>query len=195
MWSKKTHGDIFQQLIIREFIVRIKEKIFEEDPNVINRVVLQSAQAKFKRYLHFEEIFWQQKACYDWFEQGDIVTRFFQNLVKERRKRLQLKRIRLIRVSKRHAIDFHLLRYIPNFINAKENLNLCKIPNLVLDFIKNVGILLGLIYLLWYRLFFMFLSKALNTLFQDVQFVGFSLPRWSDPPNHLTYVDDTIIYT
>lgn len=64
-WSKDTYGDIFKQLIIREDIVRIKEKLFEEVPNTMNRVVLQKVQARFKRYLHFEEIFWQQKAGYD----------------------------------------------------------------------------------------------------------------------------------
>ncbi|KAH0661241.1 hypothetical protein KY284_026172 [Solanum tuberosum] len=69
-WSRDTYGDIFKQLIITEDIVKIKEKLFDEVPTTENREVLQRAQAEHKRYLHFEEIFWQQKAGYDWFENG-----------------------------------------------------------------------------------------------------------------------------
>ncbi|KAG5590749.1 hypothetical protein H5410_041263 [Solanum commersonii] len=54
-WSKERFGDIFKQLIIREKIVRLKEEFFEENPTISNRIVLQSAQAELKRYLHFEE--------------------------------------------------------------------------------------------------------------------------------------------
>ncbi|KAH0712633.1 hypothetical protein KY289_008592 [Solanum tuberosum] len=60
-WSKDTYGDIFKQLVIREDIVKIKEKLFEEHPSAENRQVLQRAQAEFKRYLDFEETL-QEKA-------------------------------------------------------------------------------------------------------------------------------------
>lgn len=39
------------------------------------------------------------------------------------------------------------------------------------------------------------LSRALNTLIDDNQFVGYRLPKWSDNLNHLAYVDNTIIFT
>jgi len=54
---------------------------------------LQKDKAEFKRYLHFEEIYWQQKAGYEWFDNGDRNTRFFYSIVKGRRKRLPLQRI------------------------------------------------------------------------------------------------------
>ncbi|XP_019237767.1 PREDICTED: uncharacterized protein LOC109217925 [Nicotiana attenuata] len=38
------------------------------------------------------------------------------------------------------------------------------------------------------------LSRSLNKLFEDKSFVGFGMPKWSDPLNHLAYVDDTIIF-
>ncbi|XP_070036593.1 uncharacterized protein [Nicotiana tomentosiformis] len=38
------------------------------------------------------------------------------------------------------------------------------------------------------------LSKSLNKLFEDRSFVGFGMPKWSDPLNHLAYADDTIIF-
>ncbi|KAH0672646.1 hypothetical protein KY290_024879 [Solanum tuberosum] len=86
-WSKEVYGDIFKQLIIREDIVKIKEKLFEEDPSSLNRVVMQKAQAEFKKYLLFEEEYWKQKAGFTWFEKGERNTRFFHSLVKGRRKR------------------------------------------------------------------------------------------------------------
>lgn len=42
-WSKLTYRDIFKQLAIREDVVRIKEMMFEEEPSVENRIVLQQA--------------------------------------------------------------------------------------------------------------------------------------------------------
>ncbi|XP_060202604.1 uncharacterized protein LOC132631021 [Lycium barbarum] len=83
----------FWQLTIREDIVKIKERLFEEDPSEVNRMVLQQAQAEFKRHLHFEEEFWKQKAGVKWQSEGDRNTRFFHSLVNGRRKRMQLNRI------------------------------------------------------------------------------------------------------
>ncbi|XP_060178137.1 uncharacterized protein LOC132608081 [Lycium barbarum] len=54
-WSRDTYGDIFQQLAIREEVVKVKEKLFEEEPSIINRIVLQKALAELKKYLNLEE--------------------------------------------------------------------------------------------------------------------------------------------
>ncbi|XP_019250874.1 PREDICTED: uncharacterized protein LOC109229775 [Nicotiana attenuata] len=37
-------------------------------------------------------------------------------------------------------------------------------------------------------------NGSLNKLFEDRSFVGFGMPKWSDPLNHLAYADDTIIF-
>ncbi|XP_059292187.1 uncharacterized protein LOC132045622 [Lycium ferocissimum] len=87
-WSREAFGNILKQLIIREDIVRIKDQLFKEDPSVENRTVVQLAQAKMKKHLHYEEEFWRQKSGYTWFAEGDRSTGFFQNLVNGRRKRL-----------------------------------------------------------------------------------------------------------
>ncbi|XP_019235622.1 PREDICTED: uncharacterized protein LOC109215952 [Nicotiana attenuata] len=42
-WSKVTFGDIFKQLAILEDIVKVKEMLFEEEPTIANRIVLQQA--------------------------------------------------------------------------------------------------------------------------------------------------------
>lgn len=39
------------------------------------------------------------------------------------------------------------------------------------------------------------LSRSLNALFEDVQFIGYGLPKWSSQLNHLAYADDTIIFS
>ncbi|KAG5595365.1 hypothetical protein H5410_036597 [Solanum commersonii] len=69
-----------KRLLIREDIAKIKEQLFEEVPNAENREILHRAQDKYKKYLHFEEVFWQDKAGYDWFENGDRNTRFFHRI-------------------------------------------------------------------------------------------------------------------
>ncbi|XP_070050533.1 uncharacterized protein [Nicotiana tomentosiformis] len=38
------------------------------------------------------------------------------------------------------------------------------------------------------------LSRSLNKMFEDKAFIGFGIPKWSEPLNHLTYADDTIIF-
>ncbi|XP_060195008.1 uncharacterized protein LOC132624212 [Lycium barbarum] len=39
------------------------------------------------------------------------------------------------------------------------------------------------------------LSRALNSLFSDSRFIGYGIPKWSYPMNHLACADDTIIFT
>lgn len=38
------------------------------------------------------------------------------------------------------------------------------------------------------------MSRSLNNLFQDENFVGFGLPKWRLQINHLSYANDTIIF-
>lgn len=82
IWSKENLGEIFKQLLTQEKNVRLKEELFEENPNAENRVVLQRAQAKLKRYIHFEEEVWKKKVGIHLFSVGDNSTKFFYNLVK-----------------------------------------------------------------------------------------------------------------
>ncbi|XP_060182050.1 uncharacterized protein LOC132611675 [Lycium barbarum] len=39
------------------------------------------------------------------------------------------------------------------------------------------------------------LSRALNSLFEDIRYIGYGMPKWTNPMNHLAYADDTIIFT
>ncbi|XP_075091480.1 uncharacterized protein LOC142171691 [Nicotiana tabacum] len=66
-WSRETFGDIFKQLAILEDLVRVKEMLFEEEPTIENKIVLQKAQSELKKYLSIEEQYWKQKAGMIWF--------------------------------------------------------------------------------------------------------------------------------
>lgn len=46
-------GIYSSRLAIREDIVRIKEKLFEEEPTINNRIVLQKTQAELKKHKIF----------------------------------------------------------------------------------------------------------------------------------------------
>ncbi|KAG5604761.1 hypothetical protein H5410_026253 [Solanum commersonii] len=106
---------------MKEDIVKIKEHLFEEEPTVMNRMIMQKAQAKFKKYLHFEEDYWKQKAGFDWFEEGDSLSQIgtqdsFIRLDKRKKKKF---------TQERDAINFSLLRHIPEVLNESDNSNLC----------------------------------------------------------------------
>ncbi|KAF3662152.1 hypothetical protein FXO37_12577 [Capsicum annuum] len=60
--------DIFQQLIIREEISKVKAKLFEENPTSVNRIVMQKVRAEYIKYLKLEESFFQHKVGYDLLE-------------------------------------------------------------------------------------------------------------------------------
>ncbi|XP_060181187.1 uncharacterized protein LOC132610801 [Lycium barbarum] len=67
-----------KKLTIREDIANIKEQLFEEFPSEENRIVLQKAQVEFKKYFHFEEEFWRQKAGIQWQSEGAAID-FYQS--------------------------------------------------------------------------------------------------------------------
>lgn len=38
------------------------------------------------------------------------------------------------------------------------------------------------------------LSRSLNNLHRDKDYIGYRLPKWSPEINHLAYADDTILF-
>ncbi|XP_070029137.1 uncharacterized protein [Nicotiana sylvestris] len=302
--------------------------LFEEDPTIENRIVLQKSQSELKKYLSIEEQYWKQKAGMTSFAKGDRNTSFFHNHANGKRNKLQLKRIKSgsgvwikdqVKLATA-AVDFYqkqftnegdtigfsLLNNVPSMIIMERNLELSRLPTIekvrtiVLSlvgrvlvvqmdslacFIKHDGMLLVLIYTTWVlhdrlenvfpylvspnqsrflkcrsifenilltqeivsdirlrgkpanvvikldmakaydrvswkyllqssgffkstrgvkqgdplspALFIMsaeVLSRSLNKLLEDRSFVGFGMPKWSDPLNYLAYANDTIIF-
>ncbi|XP_060190534.1 uncharacterized protein LOC132619737 [Lycium barbarum] len=92
-WSKKTFGNIFQEIETLEEVIKVHMIQFEALPTPENRAILHKVQADLNRYLHLEEEFCKQKAGMQWFQDGVKNTRFFHSYVQGRRRILQLKRI------------------------------------------------------------------------------------------------------
>ncbi|XP_059295494.1 uncharacterized protein LOC132048826 [Lycium ferocissimum] len=111
-------------LTIREDIVKIKEPLFEEFPSEENRMVLQKAQAEFKKYLHFEEEIWRQKAEGEWKEDDDQIAvgaiGFYQSQF----------------TQEETSQDCRLLDLIAPKVTREQNSILCAMPTL--EELKNV---------------------------------------------------------
>ncbi|XP_047253595.1 uncharacterized protein LOC124887729 [Capsicum annuum] len=84
-WSKQTFGNIFQEIATLEKVIKVREKKFEEDPTGDIRATLFKAQAELAMQMKRKEELWKQKACFEWFKDGEKNTRFFHVVVKGRR--------------------------------------------------------------------------------------------------------------
>jgi len=92
-WSKETLGNIFQEIITLEEVIKVNETQFELDPSGTNREKLHKSQAELRKQLQREEEFWKQKAGMEWFKEGEKNTKFFHTIVKGMRKRLRINKI------------------------------------------------------------------------------------------------------
>ncbi|XP_015167778.1 uncharacterized protein [Solanum tuberosum] len=92
-WSKETFGNIFQEIITLEEVIKVHETQFEISLTIANREKLHRAQADLLKQLNREEEFWKQKASMEWFKEGERNTKFFHAIVKGRRNRLRVNRI------------------------------------------------------------------------------------------------------
>lgn len=138
-WSKECYGDIFKQLVITEDIVRIKEQLFEDSPTAANRPILNRAQVEFYKYLKFEEEFWRQKAGIQWFTEGDRNTKKIHNIVKGRKKRMEINRVQKTDGSwaegnevLEEAVNFYKEQFTESSVEDDTSLN-DLIPSLVTE--------------------------------------------------------------
>ncbi|XP_049389010.1 uncharacterized protein LOC125853369 [Solanum stenotomum] len=149
-WSKKTFGNVFQQIATLEDVIKTKEIQLEMAPTKSNRVELHKAEADIKRYKHIEEEYWKQKAEMQWFKDGDRNTKFFHAYVKGRRRNLQINAIltregdiitttqnireEAVNVYKKQFMEdqevsyYNMLTYIPSIIIEEQNEIMVRIP-------------------------------------------------------------------
>ncbi|WMV09821.1 hypothetical protein MTR67_003206 [Solanum verrucosum] len=68
-WSKSTFGNIFQQIVTIEDIIKAREVQLEIDPSIENRAELNKIEAELKKYLEVDEEYWKQK------EEAEVLSR------------------------------------------------------------------------------------------------------------------------
>ncbi|XP_049391503.1 uncharacterized protein LOC125855893 [Solanum stenotomum] len=118
IWSRQTYEDIFQQLLIREEIAKLKEKLFEEFPSQENRAVMQKAKADIvkgrRNRLKVTRIL-NEQGC--WVEEEDqIVNEAIDYYQKQF-------------TQERDASNFPLLHHIPELVTEEDNAVLGAIPD------------------------------------------------------------------
>ncbi|XP_070056811.1 uncharacterized protein [Nicotiana tomentosiformis] len=93
-WSKEEIGEINQKVEEWEAIVQGLE---DQDLNVNkeeSRAELNKVQAESVKWMTLREALLKEKSQITWFEDGDSNSRYFHNVVKDRRRKLQIHRIK-----------------------------------------------------------------------------------------------------
>ncbi|VFQ77269.1 unnamed protein product [Cuscuta campestris] len=93
-WSKEEFGNIFHQLKEAESRASRAQDHFEANPNPESLVQFNKANAELLFFSKRETDFWRQKSCIRWLKEGDASTKFFHNVVKNRRQKLRISSIK-----------------------------------------------------------------------------------------------------
>ncbi|XP_015167334.1 uncharacterized protein [Solanum tuberosum] len=151
VWSKDAIGDIFQKVEEWEEIVQRLEDIDVMDNTEESTVYLNKGQAEYVSWMSMQEALLKQKAQIRWFEEEDNNTRYFHNVIKDTRRRLQIHRIqnhngnwilysdKIGKAAVKHfsklfhlpepTVDDNVVSCIPECIIDEDNLMLSTMPN------------------------------------------------------------------
>ncbi|KAG5611855.1 hypothetical protein H5410_023136 [Solanum commersonii] len=150
-WGIHVKGDIFQKVEEWEETVQRLEDINSIDNTEESRVDLNKGQAEYVSWMRMQEALLKQKAQIRWFEEGDNNTKYFHNVIKDRRRRLQIHRIqnhngkwiqdsdKIGKAAVKHfsklfnlpepTVDDNIVSCIPECITDEDNLMLSTMPN------------------------------------------------------------------
>ncbi|XP_027090440.2 uncharacterized protein [Coffea arabica] len=151
-WSKTEFGDIFVAVRQAEKAVMEAEEDYDHHPSDAKWVRLQEARARLRNNLTIEEGFWKQKARVKWAVEGDKNSKYFHDIVAEKRRKAIIHRIRKANgewVDSEgqigcEAVSFFqdlftaeasvqpqdFLRVIPRLVSEQDNLMLTEAPTL-----------------------------------------------------------------
>ncbi|XP_019151080.1 PREDICTED: uncharacterized protein LOC109147876 [Ipomoea nil] len=93
-WNWTVFGNIFDKVKELEEKVRVVEDALQNNPTQENLMEYKLAQAKLQKQVVIEEKFWQQKAHVQWVVDGERNTKYFQGLVREKRRKQIIHRIK-----------------------------------------------------------------------------------------------------
>ncbi|XP_075086526.1 uncharacterized protein LOC142169190 [Nicotiana tabacum] len=93
-WSRQAFGDIYEEPKRLEALIRSLEEEMISDPSPECRMNLSKAIAKFTIFLKLRDSILRQKVRVKWLTYGDDNTTFFHAVIKDRRKKLNIQRIR-----------------------------------------------------------------------------------------------------
>ncbi|VFQ87108.1 unnamed protein product [Cuscuta campestris] len=149
-WNREVFGNIFQKIKDAEACAKTTQTFYESHPSPNSLVAANKANAELLFLTKRESEFWQQKAGVKWIKEGDASSKFFHNLVKGKRLRLQISSIKTdegeILEDKTeiatHAINFfsklykedsvsddsHIFNFIPKIINEEDNKLIYTLP-------------------------------------------------------------------
>ncbi|XP_019252901.1 PREDICTED: uncharacterized protein LOC109231716 [Nicotiana attenuata] len=149
-WSKEVIGNVFDQVNIWEAKMQELEELDLLNNNAPSREELNKGHVEYIRWMGMQDTLLKQKAKSRWFEDGDSNTTYFHSVIRDRRRKLQLHRIKNHRdnwiqgednIAKaavhhfQHLFNLYhdfrdqdILNYIPSCIIEEDNANLSAIP-------------------------------------------------------------------
>ncbi|OIT33861.1 hypothetical protein A4A49_52065 [Nicotiana attenuata] len=93
-WSKEDIGNVFDQVHYWENKMKDLEQSDLKNNNDITRTELNKGQAEYIRWMGMQDDILKQKARVNWFEEGDANTKYFHSTIRDRRRRLQIQKIK-----------------------------------------------------------------------------------------------------
>lgn len=94
MWSRETMGDINEQVNLWEAKILIMEDMDLNSNTKHDRAKLNKGYAEYIRWLGLQDSLLIQKTQSSWFKEGDCNSKYFHNILRDRRRRLQIFRIK-----------------------------------------------------------------------------------------------------
>ncbi|XP_059289204.1 uncharacterized protein LOC132042695 [Lycium ferocissimum] len=123
IWSKEVIGDVFQKMVEWEETVQRLEDMDTLDNTEETRAELNKGQAEYVTWMAMQESLLKQQAQIKWYEEGDANTRYFHNIIKDRRRRLHLHRIQNHRgkwIQNEGKIGKTVVKHFKNLFNLPE---------------------------------------------------------------------------
>lgn len=152
VWNKSIFGDV--NLNVKSAMQKLDSVQQQIDVHNHSDALFElekNAQVDLEKALHFQEVFWQEKARLNWHLQGDMNTQFFHKMVKVRNVTKQMSMLKHDGeiISSTSQIENHVVSYfegifntenncspndlielvIPNIVSQEDNLMLTKLPS------------------------------------------------------------------